>query len=74
MMVTAWTFGELSERGQAMADLSTDAADVLFWSHYALGMAMEDSMEVERGVESEAFARRTAAAIREQVAYSSVSA
>lgn len=71
-MVSGWTFGELSERGAAMADLSTDYADIAFWTRYALGMAMADSLDVERGAEAEAFRRRTAVAIRRDVAYSAV--
>jgi hypothetical protein len=37
-------------------------------------MAMAESLEVESGVEAEAFRRRTAAAIRAEVSYSAVSA
>lgn len=50
------TYEELATRAHAIADLSADGADQLFWRRYAANLALEASREIEE-TDGEAFRR-----------------
>lgn len=54
-------YADLSDAGARMADVSTDAVDIAFWTRYAANMALEASMDVEATVESQTWRRERVA-------------